>query len=253
MENLPQLLVSELGIDADQLRIQARIAHWTPDRFRSELAEPGWQSRFRSAVDAAEAEQVASLTARVLATGPVALAAMSHAELVALARDPRLAALAAGYDAATHGGRLVLGPTGVGKTVTCVAALRVEAGRALRRRAAGQEEFSKLAWARALELPAARLGHSLGAGEARLVEQASTAHWLVLDDLGWESRRAGADDVVAEVVARRYDAGLPTLATSGLTLEQLTDRYSDAFVRRLVESGGKPGKVLSLWPREARH
>jgi hypothetical protein len=104
-------------------------------------------------------------------------------------------------------------------------------------------------WVRAYDLPNARLEHSFGEGEADLVRAASTAELLFLDDLGWESRRAGADDVVMEVLGARYDAGRITVATTGMPTKQLVDRYGEAVVRRIVESGGMPGKVLDLWPK----
>jgi DNA replication protein DnaC len=84
------------------------------------------------------------------------------------------------------------------------------------------------------------------------VSRAVTARFLVLDDLGWESRRSNADDVVCEVIAARYDAGRITYATTGLRIGQLEERYSSAVVRRLLESGGLKGKVIDCWPKEVQ-
>ena len=85
-----------------------------------------------------------------------------------------------------------------------------------------------------------------------MVAEAKRTHVLFLDDVGWESRRAGADDVISEVIASRYDSGYPTYVTSGLTLAGFTERYGDAIVRRIVECGGMSGKVVDLWPRESK-
>jgi DNA replication protein DnaC len=165
---------------------------------------------------------------------------------------PELKAEALLYDPFKNGGRLVCGPTGVGKSVAGVAALR----RAHGLRPANMNELwdkdnlgRSLLWVRAFDLPNARLLlKGLGEGEAPLVAAAITADFLVLDDLGWESRRAGADDVVTEVIAARYDAGRITYATTGLTLAKFTERYGSAIARRLTETAGIRGEVVDLWP-----
>jgi hypothetical protein len=55
--------------------------------------------------------------------------------------------------------------------------------------------------------------------------------------------------VIAEIIAERYNEGLPSYVTSGLTLEGFTERYGDAVVRRITEVGGLPGAVLDTWPK----
>jgi DNA replication protein DnaC len=102
------------------------------------------------------------------------------------------------------------------------------------------------AWARASARPAvfvtaadlglARQQHGLGEGEASLVRQAMGADLAILDDLGVEAD-AGAP-VVAHVLHHRYDRERPTIATTGLTVEQLAKRYGAGVARRLVESAG---------------
>jgi hypothetical protein len=259
----------ELGIDPEEFMQRARAIGWGLDRILEERKTEGWAERFRAAVADVDGAQIAQYAQRevqrVLATGLAALA--KHPDPGSLAEHPTLQALAANYDPAEHGGRLILGPTGIGKTVAAVAAVRAEAFRLGRR----SLEYSRrhngaalvmlnpcsgripIAWARALELPLARLSHGLGDGEAELVKAASVAQFLVLDDLGWESRRAGADDAIGEVIARRYDAGLATLATSGLFLEQVEERYGDSFIRRICEAGGMPGKVIDVHPKQTKH
>ena len=100
---------------------------------------------------------------------------------------------------------------------------------------------------RSFDLVNARLHSAFGKGEAEVVSWAIKAQFTVIDDLGWESKRANADDVVLEVIAMRYDAGLPTYVSTGLKLDDLIGRYGDAVVRRIQQAGGKPGKVLTAW------
>jgi DNA replication protein DnaC len=88
----------------------------------------------------------------------------------------------------------------------------------------------------AVDLGVARQQHGLGEGEAALVRRAMAAELAVLDDLGVELD-AGAP-VVAHVLHHRYDRERPTIATTGLTVEQLAKRYGAGVARRLVETAG---------------
>lgn len=186
------------------------------------------------------------LLTRVLAEGPAALADAPIERLVELAQG-KLRTLALSYHPDEHGGRLVAGPTGVGKSVSAVAVLR----RLIRAHVVAHGfALPRVAWAKATDLANARLGHALGKGEASAVISAAKAEFLVLDDLGWESKRASGDEAVVEVLSERYDSGFITLATTGQTVSALNDRYGEAVVRRIVESGGKPGRILDLWPAE---
>jgi hypothetical protein len=258
---LAERICHELELEPSELTTRARLAGWTPTRFRSETDNPGsgWQERFREAVTAAVARAADDALAILLRGGPVAVlqVAQRGVDLLELVKEPKLRAFVREFDPTKHGGRILTAPTGVGKTVSCVALLRrlvewrILMGGA---RAWITDDVSSSArplfrWVRAYDLPNARLEHSFGEGEADLVRAASTAEFLFLDDLGWESRRAGADDVVMEVLGARYDAGRITIATTGMPTKQLVDRYGEAVVRRIVESGGMPGKVLDLWPR----
>lgn len=112
---------------------------------------------------------------------------------------------------------LLLGPTGVGKTT---AALWLRAG------LAGP-------WRHARELAACERRHPLGEGEPPALSEACSAPVLYLDDLGTEDVRDVA--VLQHVLERRYAAGLPTVTTTGLTRDQLTERYGAATVRRLSD------------------
>lgn len=264
-----ETLVELLGLSGvDELSRKASYAGWDGARFREENKLPGMAQRFAEAIDAGlDAELERRRTRRmenVLAAGPLALADWPAPALSALIKDSRLRAIAADYDPFLSGGRLVCGPTGIGKSVAGIAALRrceslkrhdlslTDREEFMQEHAGTRERVRRNAWARAFDLPNARLANGLGKGEAELVSAAIKADFLVLDDLGWESRRAGADDVVTEVIAARYDAGRFTYATTGLSLEQFGERYGSAVIRKLTESRVK-GSVLDLWPKESRH
>lgn len=198
-------------------------------------------------------------TRTALNHGFSALGKLESEALLECVKAPVLRRFALEHD--PEAGALLLGATGIGKSSAAVCVLRRFALVVSRQAAAGREHIFKgeslvsanvCAMVRALDLPLARLQQSLGDGEAELVELAKSARLLVLDDLGWESQRAGAADVVVEVIARRYDQGAVTICTSGLTLPCFVDRYGEAVVRRICEAGGASGKVLDLWPRETR-
>ncbi len=244
-----------MGDDVALFKRRARFAGWHPERFAAEAQQPaGLRERFAAAVDVGVAADLARRIDRrvleALADGPKALATFGVDELAKLV-TPELQAEALLYEPFKMGGRLVCGPTGIGKSVAGVAALR----RAHGLRPANMNELwdkdnlgRVCLWVRAFGLPNARLANGLGGGEAPLVAAAVAADFLVLDDLGWESRRAGADDVVTEVIAARYDAGRITYATTGLTFDKFTDRYGSAIARRLTETAGLKGEVVDLWP-----
>jgi hypothetical protein len=252
-------LVKELELeDAAQLMRLARVAGWTAKRFATEREVMGLAIRFREAVVRGHMEAAwrdeTGVMAMLLRNGPLALSGSTLAALTSMVKDRRLDAIARGYEPAKHGGRLVLGPTGIGKSVAGVAALR--RGLGIKPMAYPEHRDASFfepkrryreVYCRALDLPNARLAQSLGKGEADLVDAAKQADFLVLDDVGWESRRAGADDVVVEVITTRYDLGKPTYATTGLKLDGFIGRYGEVVVRKLTEAGGLPGRVVDCW------
>lgn len=255
-ENLARML--ELSTVAELTELAA-IAGWNGARFKAEAEVMGIAIRFREAVKTGAQERAwaaeTGCMIEILKTGPVALAGLNQTSLVKLIPETILGATSGRYDPFSEGGRLVLGPTGTGKSVTGVCVLRRLLGvrasdyapRSERIDCYARREHRVMAYVRAFDLPNARLALKLGTGEADLVDRAARADFLVLDDIGWESKRAGADDVVLEVIAARYDAGKPTYATTGLRLEQFEQRYGSAVVRRLTEAGGLPGAVIDLW------
>lgn len=101
-------------------------------------------------------------------------------------------------------------------------------------------------WSRATDLAAARSNHPLGQGEAPAVTEAMDARaLLVIDDLGQEPElRPTAPNILFEILDVRYSAGSPTLITTGLSPEELTNRYGGAFIRRVLQSGGRDNGIL---------
>lgn len=241
-----------LGEDMRLFARRARFAGWPPEKLEAELAVPGVKERFAGAVEAGVAADLRRRTDRymrdALLDGPRALALLDVPALTKLVA-PQLRQEATDYDPFKMGGRLVCGPTGVGKSVAGIAAMR----RLCPLRPANLNDLwdkpetgPTSMWVRAFGLSNARLETKLGDGEPAMVTSAIITDFLVLDDLGWESKRAGADDVVAEVVAARYDAGRITYATTGLPYQQFVDRYGSAVARRLVEAGGLKGKIIDF-------
>lgn len=110
---------------------------------------------------------------------------------------------------------VLMGPTGCGKTTA--AALLVL-----------RSAPPSLHWCYATDLAVADRYHRLGDGEPPAIQQAKTARALVLDDIGAESSAA-----LWTVLNHRYHEGLPTIATTGLTREELTHAIGAAAVRRL--------------------
>lgn len=251
-------------------RRQHRVVGWDSKKFASEIKIEGWRDRWNRELEekiAAKARETElAHTGHFLEHGPALFASWSDEKLLALVKNPKLNALAASYEP-TSGGLLLLGPTGIGKTVALIAIVKrhiyAREHAYLSKPATDDEHLDRGVWSagrsythpremwvRAFDLPNARLQHGLGEGEAELVDSAKNTRLLVLDDMGWESRRAGADDVVSEIIGSRYDAGRVTLVTSGQRLEAFTERYGDAVVRRIVECNGKAGRVIDAWPKD---
>lgn len=178
----------------------------------------------------------------------VALAQLTPAELEKL-YDPRLRVIAVDHQPETDGGALVVGPTGVGKSaaIACLARRLILQWRAPEiDRWPPREAEPPVRVAAARDIAKARREAPLG-GEPELLQRANWCSVLLIDDLGWETDPA---DVLG-VIASRYDAGKPTVVTSGLTLQEFGDRYGAAVLRRIIEAGGKKGRVVNLFGKVA--
>ena len=141
---------------------------------------------------------------------------------------------------------LLLGPTGTGKSMGAMVALRrAVRSRELCVRSPGNVvfPFPKVVWVSAIDLAHADRRHRLGDGAPDVVASAIAADFCVLDDLLWGSQ----DDSLLEVISGRYNAGKPTIATAGSPYAELVARLGDAAVRRLVECRGVKGTLLDLF------
>ncbi len=120
-----------------------------------------------------------------------------------------------------------MGSTGTGKSLAAAWAAERTLDRSL--------TWAK--WTRADEL--SRILAERGASEQ--LHTLKTARVLVIDELGYER----FPELILEVLGARHDASRPTIVTSGLTIEAIGARYSDATVRRIVEIGN--GTAVSCW------
>lgn len=138
-------------------------------------------------------------------------------------------------------GNLVLvGHTSAGKTSAALLLLRrVVIGAA----AAGGETWDKAQQSHfqpARELVRARFG------DAPEAEKSKRAALTVLDDLGVDTDPT----LVLHVLDARYSRGLPTIITSGLSPTQLKGAFGEAGFRRMVESGGRRGQIVSAFRKD---
>lgn len=85
---------------------------------------------------------------------------------------------------------------------------------------------------RARDLASATRRHGLGEGFAPEVESARKASILVIDDVGSEGANT---DSIQDLLDWRYSKCKPTIATTGLTIAQLTAHLDAAYVRRIVD------------------
>jgi DNA replication protein DnaC len=154
-------------------------------------------------------------------------------------QDPRLRRAAEQYRVEKNGNLVLLGPAGCGKTMVVASIIKrlcAEAVAAFVSDSSKLEYAARVVWTTAADLHNSRRQHRLGEGEAPDFLRAETAPLLVLDELGQEM----ADDRwLLEFLNARYNRGLPTITTSGLTLPELEKRYGVGAVRRLVEPTGQ--------------
>lgn len=119
---------------------------------------------------------------------------------------------------------LLAGKAGTGKTSLACAMLR----------AWQQATRRRVRFVAASELAKARMQHSLGEGEAPLVEQCERADLLLIDDLGAEPTSPPRAEI-ADVIQRRHNYNQPIWFTTGLASSELTARYGGGLSRRITE------------------
>jgi hypothetical protein len=123
-----------------------------------------------------------------------------------------------------------LGPAGAGKTSLAVAVIRE------RIRCSG--EPWKMFQAR--QLGPARIQFRAGAGEAPVVSEAMRARFALIDDIGHGATTA--NDPIADIIFARDADCLPTWVTTGLTEEDVGNRYGGGVARRIFQQS----KVVRL-------
>ena len=132
-------------------------------------------------------------------------------------------------------GRLVLGPSGCGKSSGVFASLSAASKAARLAAVASGKSFGtppSLVW-----VSEESLVHEQAERRNELFRKAEGASILVIDELGTAGghvSQVGQSPVVAAILCRRYDAGLTTIATSGVSRRELGERYGSGVFRRLV-------------------
>lgn len=135
-------------------------------------------------------------------------------------------AYAESFDAETGTGVWLAGPYGSGKTHLVVATARAVLERRLAR-----PLFASAATLIASVLPQAGRGE----WDWSVVEAATAADLLIMDDIGQEHPSSFGRGVLMRLIDARYQDGRPTLFTSNGGDEQLADRLGGAAVSRLFE------------------
>jgi DNA replication protein DnaC len=234
----PDAELTELTKRLDELLVRFNAAKGAGDKATANSiaaeAKP-LRERYKARGDELEAARVFARTCPIQWTLKA-----SDAEIEARISDPVLKKFAAEPDAAERSA-LLLGPSKIGKSTTAALALR----RALLLPRTGRNLSPKWFYARALAQVARQW--PLGEGTCPEVNRASNAGLLIIDDLGLERDAAELVDVVHS----RYECGLVTWTTSGLSMSELKDRYGEALVRRLIEGREQPGRVVTVFKKAA--
>lgn len=141
-------------------------------------------------------------------------------------------------------GALFLGPSGCGKSsAAAYAVLRWLARVGCRT----PSRAKPVVWLDAIEATDAERRYRLGSGDPEWLVEAYRAEWLVIDDIGVSTSPV----LLQLVLARRYQAGLATIATTGLTREQLSEHIGAATVRRVLEFQGQKGLLVDCHGRNS--
>jgi hypothetical protein len=140
-------------------------------------------------------------------------------------------------------GLVFAGPTGIGKSSAAAHLFRRLLGVGWRSGGAAWEFARGLRWFSAAKLSQARREHPLGHGEAPELVRATWATLLFVDDAGWDRDPLG----FSEVMAARYERGVPTVVTTGLTLDELERHYEAPVTRRITESGGGAATLVDCF------
>ncbi|WP_437948685.1 hypothetical protein WME98_50080 [Sorangium sp. So ce296] len=137
----------------------------------------------------------------------------------------------------SHGGLVLIGRTGIGKTAAMVAMAHriLDFARDNELPDDKTDLPRRLRLIRTSDIIRATRNHPFGAGsDAPLLRTAYEASVLMLDDLG---REPPDDKTIFDMLDHRYWAGLPTVVSTNLTRAEMHARYGEAGGRRICELG----------------
>lgn len=150
---------------------------------------------------------------------------------------PALLEVVKNHEFQKHGSLLLLGPSGVGKTLTANALLHRDLHRvreaAEHYRDQAVQRAGTYTWTTGATIARARRGHALGEGDPPIVNRVRAAAVAFIDEVGYEPN----DGTLFEIVDARYAGRRATVLTSGCTLAELEQKYGGAMLRRLSEKG----------------
>lgn len=231
---------------SSQLRDLLALGRWDAERQAKEFGTSDWFERLKGQVIELE------VVRRIKAIGPEGARVLTTKECLGHISAPALHKAASAY---TNGSALLLGKTGFGKTLTAMLMARRFAASIERKALEGARELvdecsrnrstppTRVAWVSCAELPRLAASHPFGRGEPELLTSAKRAPLVVLDDLTWGDN----DKALLEIIAYRYDHGLPSIATAGATRDELGRRFGDAAMRRLIEHRGVKGTLVEAF------
>lgn len=198
-----------------------------------------------------ERRRRAQLKARMVLESLPKARSQDDASVLAVAPE-RLRNRHAGWSRESNLSLLVVGLSASCKTLTLAAKIRAELAEAIANYAAGADAeldwISGVFFTSAFALCEATRQYPLGHGECPEITKVRRGTLVLIDDLGNEN--AGFEKWLLSVIDSRISQNLPTWVTSGFTVDQVTERYGQALVRRLCERGS--GSLVDLFRADVR-
>ena len=133
----------------------------------------------------------------------------------------------------TQTGLFLAGPAGHGKTSIMARLMRRQIEHAFR---LGDTQQPWQFWDHSKLINKLREGSRNGEAR-RIVQECIDARVVVIDDLGRATPSTYALGCLWEIVNQRYEACMPTSATTNVSLRDLRERLGEALADRLVEDG----------------
>lgn len=249
----------ELGIVVDEEELKPMTKYWSaPDHCRAEREAwnpmpPPWmlertlawltdiEARRSVPSDMANSVRAAARTLTALPEWPRAQTAEQRRSKMA----PAFVAAAEAFDPNSTGNLLLAGPTGAGKTLAALHAVLA----LWQRRLTEFRPLPTVLFVKHTGLATARRNSQLGR-ESQLIEDAIGTELLIIDDIGQAEDK---DPALFEVIDARYDAGRPTIATTGLDpagvdKDSFKARIGEAPLRRFMQTR-RPGKLASTFSK----